>query len=107
MLGTDETIAAIGTAKGVGALGIVRISGETTPEILRKCFSGEVDLSQSHKAYFGLWQNPVDGQAVDEVVVLFFSKGRGYTGESSVDVICHGGMQVTELVLEAALKAGA
>ncbi|MDZ4677299.1 MAG: tRNA uridine-5-carboxymethylaminomethyl(34) synthesis GTPase MnmE [Oligoflexia bacterium] len=108
MLGDNETIAAIGTAKGVGALGIIRVSGLHTPEILARCFaSKQFKVQESHTASFGVWKNPRTQEPVDEVVVVNFTQGRGYTGEAAADIICHGGVQVTELVLNATLDAGA
>jgi tRNA modification GTPase len=108
MLGDKETIAAIGTAKGVGALGIVRISGPQTAKILEQCFlSKQFNPQESHKASFGVWKNPRTKEALDEVIIVNFTQGRGFTGEDAVDIICHGGVQVTELVLGAALDAGA
>ena len=61
---------------------------------------------ESHRAFFGLWNNPATNLAIDEVVLIHHAVGRGFTGEASVEIICHGGRQVTDLVLEAALAAG-
>ena len=108
MLGDLDTIAAIATARGSGALSIVRISGPQTAAIVKKCFTNSTfDPEISHQATFGLWKDPASDSPIDEVVLLNFSEGRGFTGEPSVEITCHGGMQVTELVLEALLNAGA
>lgn len=107
MLGDQDTIAAIGTAQGVGALGIVRISGPQTAVVLKRCFDGQtIDLSHSHRAYHGFWKHPQSGQAIDEVVVLVFAEGKGFTGERAADIICHGGVQVMGMILDAALAGG-
>ncbi len=107
MLGDEETIAAIGTAKGTGALGIIRISGAKTKDVLAQCFvSKKFNSEESHHASFGVWKNPNTQEPVDEVVVVNFTQGRGYTGEDAADVICHGGVYITEMVLNAALASG-
>jgi tRNA modification GTPase len=106
MLGDEDTIAAISTAKGVGALSIVRISGPHTRPILNKCFK-KIENFESHKVYHGLWVDNRTDTPIDEVLLLYFSPGRGFTGEEAAEIICHGGLQVTDLVLQGALHAGA
>lgn len=108
MLGQSETIAAISTARGIGALGVVRISGKKTPEILKACFSSrDFSLEESHRGFFGTWKDSTNEEPIDEVVVLLFKEGRGFTGELAVDIICHGGNTITEMILQSILQAGA
>ncbi len=112
MLGEIDTIAAIATSKGIAALSILRISGEKTSEILRMCFvSKDHDFSASHKVHYGFWKNSsIDSSLeslIDEVTVLFYAKGRGFTGEEAAEIICHGGPVVTEMILTSILNAGA
>jgi tRNA modification GTPase len=109
MFSSGETISAIATPRGVGALGIVRLSGAGTLDILSKCFktSDAIQSKVSHKTYYGTWSAPNGGELIDEAVVLYFAKGRGYTGEEAAEIICHGGPQVLESVLQSTLSAGA
>jgi tRNA modification GTPase len=113
MLEIDDTIAAIATARGVGALGIVRVSGFQVHDILDKCFknsSGEsvkVDSNHSHHAYFGTWVDPLNNEPLDQVVTLYFAETRGFTGQPAADIICHGGPHILEQVLSSLIKAGA
>ncbi len=109
MLGDQETIAAISTAKGIGALSIVRISGSQTPEILKKSFvsGATTTVWESHRAHYGFWCDPQSKNKLDEVLMLYFSPGKGFTGEEAAEIICHGGIEVTSQVLSAVLSAGA
>jgi tRNA modification GTPase len=108
MLGDQETIAAISTAKGIGALSIVRISGSQTSDILKSSFvSSSTPPWESHKAHYGFWCDPGSRNKLDEVLVLYFSPGKGFTGEEAAEIICHGGIEITNQVLSAILTAGA
>jgi tRNA modification GTPase len=105
--GDHDTIAAISTAKGLGALSIIRVSGPASRQIFERCFSNFPKNLESHRAYYGTWRAPNTETALDKVLALYFSEGKGFTGEESVEVICHGGLEVTKLVLQACLDAGA
>ncbi len=108
MLGSDQTIVALGTAQGVGALSIIRISGLKTPQIIQKCFvNNSFDPLKSQKFYFGHWSKSDQGEPIDQVIVLYFPEGKSYTGEQSADVICHGGSQVAKLIVSSVLDSGA
>jgi len=106
MLGDQDTIAAISTAKGIGALSIVRVSGLETKNILKKAFSGAPSTLESHKAYYGFWNDPATQKSLDEVLVLYFSPGKGFTGEEAAEIICHGGIETTNSVLNSILNSG-
>ncbi len=108
MWSEGDTIAAIATPKGTGALGIVRVSGPQTHQVISACFDSKTfDSQESHRAFYGIWKEPETGRALDEVVLLNFSPGKGFTGEAACEIICHGGCQVTNLILDAAVQAGA
>ncbi len=101
-----ETIAAIATPPGEGGVAIIRISGEESLAIAAKIFSGPVHTYPSHTAHFGYIRNTY-GERVDEVLVLVMKGNRSYTGESTVEIHCHGGSLITRRVLETVLAAGA
>ncbi|MCC6276681.1 MAG: tRNA uridine-5-carboxymethylaminomethyl(34) synthesis GTPase MnmE [Oligoflexia bacterium] len=107
MIGNTDTIAAVATARGQGALSIVRVSGTLTETIIRKCFETKADQFESHRAYHGYWKDPLTNKPIDEVLLLYFEPRRGFTGELSAEVICHGGTLVTDAVLKSILTAGA
>jgi tRNA modification GTPase len=104
----EDTIAAIATPIGEGALSVVRISGPAALQIADRIFRGVTPLSQTegYTAHHG-WICDVNGLHVDETIATVFRSPRSYTGEDSVEFSCHGGILVTHKVLEALLDSGA
>lgn len=98
-----DTIAAIATPPGTGAIAVVRMSGARAAEILQTC-TGRV-LKPRRAALVRL--RNAAGQVVDDAVATYFAAPASYTGEDVVEVSCHGGMLVTRRVLECLLAAGA
>ncbi len=99
-----DTIAAIATPPGTGAVAIVRISGPRSAEVASAVFRGPAlrPRRQTH----GLLVGP-GGAAIDDVLATLFRGPASYTGEDSAEIACHGGMLVTRRVLDAVLTAGA
>lgn len=102
----DDTIAAIATAPGEGAISIIRISGKKAFAVACEIFSGNVGSYASHTAHLGKIFSKA-GSLIDEVLLLVMHEGRSYTGEESVEIMCHGGSFVTQKVLARVLEAGA
>lgn len=101
-----ETIAAVATPPGEGGVAIIRISGDRAVEVVQKTFSGSIHRYQSHTAHTGKLRN-ARGEHIDDVLLLVMHAPRSYTGETTVEVHCHGGTIVTRRVLETILAAGA
>jgi tRNA modification GTPase len=103
-----ETIAAISTPPGEGAIALVRISGPAAVSIAEKIFRGEKRPSRfaSHIQYFGDIVTE-SGGLIDEVMMSIHRAPASYNGEDIVEISCHGGTLVTAKVLEACLHAGA
>ena len=103
-----ETIAAISTPPGEGAIALVRISGPAAVSIAEKIFRGKKRPSRfaSHIQYFGDIVTE-SGGLIDEVMMSIHRAPASYTGEDVVEISCHGGTLVTAKVLEACLHAGA
>ena len=101
-----ETIAAIATPPGEGGVAIIRLSGKEALQVAAKVFSGPIHRYQSHTAHAGKIRNS-RGEHVDDVLVLVMLNGRSYTGETTVEIHCHGGSLITRKVLETVLEAGA
>lgn len=101
-----ETIAAIATAPGEGAISIIRISGQEAVSIAQKIFTKPVETLLSHTAYYG---KILDAQEkpIDTVLLMLMRAPKSYTGEDSVEIFCHGGSLVTRKVLERVYQAGA
>ena len=105
----QDTIVAIATAHGEGAIGIVRLSGSEAQQIaaqfVRLASRQSIQDVTSHTVHYG---HVVDGaQVVDEVLVSVFLAPRTVTRENVVEISCHGGMLVTNRVLQLALRCGA
>lgn len=108
----DDTISAVSTALGPGGIGIVRLSGALAVEIALNIFrfpSGKKPLSlRSHKVYYGHVVDPhVQGQIVDEVLVVFMRAPKSYTCEDVVEINCHGGLMAVKAVLGLTISLGA
>lgn len=102
----NDTIVAISTALGIGAISIVRLSGEESINIVNKIFKGE-DLSKakSHTIKYGhIIENDV---IIDEVLVSVFLAPKTFTAENVVEINCHGGIATTKKIFELAITNGA
>lgn len=106
----DDTIAAIATAQGLGAIGIVRVSGREAISIADRIFraAGKKSLSkaESHTILFGHVVDP-DGNVLDEVLVSLFRSPKSYTAEDMVEINAHGGGRVLQNILNLVLSLGA
>ena len=102
----DDTIVAISTALGVGAISIVRVSGKDALDIVNKVFDGK-DLTKvkSHTINYG--HIKYKNEVIDEVLVSVMLAPRTYTKEDVVEINCHGGIATTNKVLEVLLLNGA
>lgn len=106
MYTTQETICALATPSGSGAIGIVRLSGPQAYQIANKLFNGK-DLTQqaSHTIHFGTIRE--EDKIIDEVLVSLFKGPNSYTGEDSVEISCHGSSFILGKVIALCLKNGA
>lgn len=104
--GWDDTIAAIATPPGVGALGIIRLSGREAIQIVASLFPAKDLLRQpSHTLHVGFLK---DGdRALDEAVVSLYKSPRSYTGEDIAEISCHGSPFILQQVLDACTQRGA
>lgn len=102
----DDTIAAISTPLGAGAIGIVRLSGPQALAIAQGLFAG-VATPQSHHAHLGLIRHPESGQPLDQALLLYMQAPRSFTGEDVVEFHCHGGVHLLRSVLNLCFLNGA
>jgi tRNA modification GTPase len=103
---TTDTIVALATPSGIGAIGVIRLSGPDAIIIANKVFKGK-DLTQqaSHTIHFG---SIADGDMVlDEVLVSLFVGPRSYTRENVVEISCHGSNYIIESIIKLLIKKGA
>lgn len=101
----NDTIAAISTALGVGAISIIRVSGDKSIEIVNKIFDKDLEKVKSHTIVYG---HIVDNEIIiDEVLVSVMRSPKTFTTEDVIEINCHGGIATTNKVLELLLKNGA
>jgi tRNA modification GTPase len=108
----EDTIAALATPPGVGAVAVVRISGREAVAVARRVLCRLRDdsppaLTPSHRARLARLRDPHSGRFLDEVLALPMLAPRSYTGEDTVEIHCHGGRLTSQLALRALLHAGA
>lgn len=106
-----ETIAAISTPMGEGAIGIVRLSGEHAITIASQLFQSPQDKKltevASHTIHYGHLVDPRSGDIVEEVMVSIMKEPKTFTREDVVEINCHGGITAVNRVLELAITNGA
>lgn len=99
-----ETICSIATPNGNGAISIIRVSGDDAISNVNKIFKGKnLNNVKSHTIHYG---HIFDSEIIDEVLVSIMRAPKTYTKEDVVEINCHGGVFVTNRVLEALLKNG-
>ena len=99
-------IAAIATPVGEGGIAVIRVSGKDAIGLVGKAFKGKVLTEQaSHTVHFGKIVDK-EGYVVDEVLITLFRAPASYTGEETVEISCHGGVLITQAVLETILALG-
>ena len=102
----DDTIVALATPPGIGAIGVIRISGKEAISIANEIFpSKNLTQQPSHTLHVGYIK--LNGQTLDEAVVSIFRAPKSYTGEDVVEISCHGSPYVQQQVLEACTSEGA
>ena len=102
----EDTIVAISTTTGVGAISIVRLSGKDAISIVNKSFKGKnLTKQKSHTISYGYIIN--NKEVIDEVLVSIMKAPKSYTKEDVVEINCHGGIISTNKILEIMLENGA
>ncbi|WP_312076462.1 tRNA uridine-5-carboxymethylaminomethyl(34) synthesis GTPase MnmE [Chryseobacterium sp.] len=125
----QDTICALATANGIGAIGIIRVSGDQSFEIVSKVFQGKnLEKADSHTVYYGFIvdgksevgsgksevesniQHPtsnIQPETIDEVMVSVFKAPKTFTAEDSVEISFHGSPHIAKKILEVLIKNGA
>ncbi len=105
----NDTIIALATSSGVGAIAVIRLSGENSIKIVNQFFKskfGNKDLNnvKSHTIHLGnITEN---GYVIDEVLVSVFKNPHSYTGENVVEISCHGSIYIQQQILQLFIKNG-
>jgi tRNA modification GTPase len=101
----QDTICALSTAPGMGAIAIIRVSGNKTFDITQKIFSKTIIDKATHTAHFGLVK---DGDTIiDEVLLTVFKNPKSFTGEDSIEITCHGSIFIQQQIIQLLIRSGA
>lgn len=105
---TEDTITALATPLGTSALAIIRLSGPEALSIGASCFSNphRLEHAQSYTQVYGFIIDK-DGSKIDEVLISVYHAPHGYTGESSLEISCHGSIPGIEAILARLREVGA
>ncbi len=104
--GWEDTIVAVATAPGIGAIAVIRLSGPDAFTIANKIFPGkDLLLQASHTIHFGNIKS--GNKSIDEGVVSLFKGPKSYTGEDVIEIGCHGSPFVQREIIEACISLGA
>lgn len=101
----EDTIAAIATGRHEAAISIIRLSGPYVFDVMKKIFKKDLTKVKSHTIHYGYIRD--DEELIDEVLVNVYQGKRTFTGENMVEINCHGGIFITNRVLETCVKYGA
>lgn len=102
-----DTIAAIATPRGTGGVAMIRVSGADAFAICDRLFQGKKKLSQMEGYTLAFGELVQRGTIVDQVLCSVFRAPHSFTGEHVVEIQCHGGERLTDMVLQAVVDAGA
>uniref|UniRef100_UPI0032B2F998 tRNA uridine-5-carboxymethylaminomethyl(34) synthesis GTPase MnmE n=1 Tax=Candidatus Karelsulcia muelleri TaxID=336810 RepID=UPI0032B2F998 len=108
MLKNNDTIVAIATPSGYGAIAVIRISGKNSIKILKKIFlsfSGKKKLSEKRSINLGYIKSK--NKIIDKVLIFIFKKPKSYTGEDIVEISCHGSIYIQNKLLSIIIDQGA
>ena len=104
--GWDDTIVALATPPGIGAIGVIRLSGANTYSIVNQLFpSKNLQNQLSHTLHVGFLKR--GERVIDEVVLSIFKNPKSYTGEDVIEISCHGSPYVQQTIIDACIDLGA
>lgn len=102
----SDTIIALATPQGSGALGIIRISGPDSFQIVNQLFDKkELSKQASHTLHYGLLRD--GAEIIDEVILSLFKNPHSYTGEDIIEISCHGSAYIQQRILQVLIEQGA
>lgn len=103
----NDTIVALATPTGIGAIGVIRLSGKEAISICNGVFKGkDLEKQESHTIHFGTIRDRED-RIIDEVLVSLFVAPKSYTGENVVEVSCHGSNYIIQQLIQLFVQEGA
>jgi tRNA modification GTPase len=103
----EQTIAALSTPPGISGIAVIRLSGEESFSIADKCFRGKILLNDAntHTMHFGEFYD--ENGKIDDVVASVYRSPHSYTGENVLEISCHGGYFVVQIIINTLIRCGA
>ncbi|MFT4602046.1 MAG: tRNA modification GTPase, partial [Arenicella sp.] len=101
----EDTICALSTPQGIGAISLIRLSGKDSITIIDSVFSKSILNVESHTAHFGTIKN--GDMILDEVLVTVFKNPNSFTGENLIEIGCHGSPFIQAQILKLVIGKGA
>ena len=101
----QDTICALSTANGMGAIAVIRVSGKEALKITSRIFSKDLEKVGSHTANFGTIRDGANN-IIDEVLVTVLKEGKSFTGENTTEIACHGSVYIQRQILSLLLNSG-
>ncbi len=101
----SDIICALATPNGIGAIGVVRVSGQNCLDMISPIFGKDLKQKASHTLHFGTIKTK-DGSLIDEVLISVFQDGKSFTGEESAEISCHGSSYILQQVISVLLEQG-
>jgi tRNA modification GTPase len=106
LTGWDDTIVALATAPGIGAIAVIRLSGAKAFSIIDSLFpSKKIEEQATHTALVGMLKD--GNRLIDEVVLTLFKGPKSFTGEDTIEISCHGSTFIQQQIIEACVSKGA
>lgn len=106
LTGYDDTIVALATAPGIGAIAVIRLSGKHAIDICNSIFpSKDLNRQAGYTLHFGAIV--FEGKTIDEVIISLFKAPRSYTGENIIEISCHGSPYIQQQIIDACIQSGA
>ena len=104
---SEDTIIALATPAGTGAISIVRVSGPEAIELIDNVFIGKMKLTEvdSHTIHYGTIKSK-DGELIDDVLISVFKKPNSYTGENAVEISTHGNPLIAQIIIKLLISKG-
>lgn len=104
-MNSSETICALSTANGMGAIAVIRVSGADALKITSAIFSKSLVDVASHTAHFGTIRDAED-KIIDEVLINVFQGSKSFTGEPTTEIACHGSVFIQQQIIQLLLENG-